>query len=119
MSTFGRMVVPHYAARSATRHRPVGGPMALALQELTVIDLTQVMAGPFCCQLLGDLGADVIKVEPVGRGDATREATGHRLPHGESAAFVAVNRNKRSIAMDLGTDAGHAALRRLVSTADV
>jgi formyl-CoA transferase len=93
--------------------------MAFALEHLTVIDLTQVMAGPFCCQLLGDLGADVIKVEPVGRGDATREATGHRLPHGESAAFVAVNRNKRSIALDLRTDAGLAAFRRLVRSADV
>jgi crotonobetainyl-CoA:carnitine CoA-transferase CaiB-like acyl-CoA transferase len=93
--------------------------MALALQELTVVDLTQVMAGPFCCQLLGDLGADVIKVEPTGRGDATREATGHRLPRGGSAAFIAVNRNKRSIALDLRTDSGRAALYRLVRDADV
>ncbi|HEV2780050.1 MAG TPA: CoA transferase [Actinophytocola sp.] len=93
--------------------------MALALERLTVIDLTQVMAGPFCCQLLGDLGADVIKIEPPGRGDATREATGHRLPHGESAAFLAVNRNKRSVALDLRTDAGRAAFHRLVSGADV
>jgi crotonobetainyl-CoA:carnitine CoA-transferase CaiB-like acyl-CoA transferase len=93
--------------------------MPLALENLTVIDLTQVMAGPFCCQLLGDLGADVIKVEPVGRGDATREATGHRLPHGESAAFLAVNRNKRGIAIDLRTPAGLAAFRRLVEKADI
>jgi crotonobetainyl-CoA:carnitine CoA-transferase CaiB-like acyl-CoA transferase len=93
--------------------------MTLALEHLTVIDLTQVMAGPFCCQLLGDLGADVIKVEPVGRGDATREATGHRLPHGESAAFLAVNRNKRSIAIDLHSPDGLAAFRRLARDADV
>jgi crotonobetainyl-CoA:carnitine CoA-transferase CaiB-like acyl-CoA transferase len=93
--------------------------MALALDRLTVIDLTQVMAGPFCCQLLGDLGADVIKVEPVGRGDATREATGQRLPNGESAAFLAINRNKRSLALDLRSDAGRAAVHRLVRTADV
>jgi formyl-CoA transferase len=93
--------------------------MTLALENLTVIDLTQVMAGPFCCQLLGDLGADVIKVEPPGRGDATREATGNRLPHGESAAFLAVNRNKRSIAIDLRTENGRAAFRRLAATADV
>lgn len=90
-----------------------------ALANLTVVDLTQVMAGPFCCQLLGDLGADVIKVEPVGRGDATREATGHRLPNGESAAFVAVNRNKRSIAVDLRSEHGLAAFLRLVRDADV
>jgi crotonobetainyl-CoA:carnitine CoA-transferase CaiB-like acyl-CoA transferase len=93
--------------------------MTQALEQLTVLDLTQVMAGPFCCQLLGDLGADVIKVEPVGRGDATREATGHRLAHGESAAFVAVNRNKRSIAVNLQTPAGQGALHRLVRDADV
>ncbi|MBK1782805.1 CaiB/BaiF CoA transferase family protein [Prauserella cavernicola] len=93
--------------------------MAFALGHLTVVDLTQVMAGPYCCQLLGDLGADVIKVEPVGRGDATRQATGHRLPQGESAAFVAVNRNKRSIALDLKSDAGREAFYRLVRDADV
>jgi crotonobetainyl-CoA:carnitine CoA-transferase CaiB-like acyl-CoA transferase len=93
--------------------------MALALENLTVIDLTQVMAGPFCCQLLGDLGADVIKVEPPGRGDATREASGHRLPHGQSAAFMAVNRNKRSIAIDLRNPNGRKAFRALARTADV
>ncbi|OLF12146.1 CoA transferase [Actinophytocola xinjiangensis] len=93
--------------------------MTHALEHLTVIDLTQVMAGPFCCQLLGDLGADVIKVEPPDRGDATRESTGHRLPGGESAAFVAVNRNKRGIAIDLRTPAGLAAFHRLVASADV
>jgi crotonobetainyl-CoA:carnitine CoA-transferase CaiB-like acyl-CoA transferase len=93
--------------------------MPLALENLTVVDLTQVMAGPFCCQLLGDLGAEVIKVEPVGRGDATREATGHRLPHGESAAFVAVNRNKRSVAIDLRSAGGLDVFRRLVRSADV
>jgi crotonobetainyl-CoA:carnitine CoA-transferase CaiB-like acyl-CoA transferase len=92
--------------------------MPLALENLTVIDLTQVMAGPFCCQLLGDLGADVIKVEPV-HGDATREATGQRLPHGESAAFLAVNRNKRGIAIDLRTPGGLRAFTKLAATADV
>ncbi|PXY22290.1 CaiB/BaiF CoA transferase family protein [Prauserella muralis] len=93
--------------------------MAFALQHLTVLDLTQVMAGPYCCQLLGDLGADVIKVEPPGSGDATRAATGHRLPHGESAAFLAVNRNKRGVAIDLKTEQGREAFHRLVRSADV
>jgi crotonobetainyl-CoA:carnitine CoA-transferase CaiB-like acyl-CoA transferase len=93
--------------------------MTHALEHLTVVDLTQVMAGPFCCQLLGDLGADVIKVEPIDRGDATREAAGHRLPGGESAAFLAVNRNKRSIAIDLRSTAGLAAFHRLAQSADV
>ncbi|MEU6128033.1 CoA transferase [Saccharopolyspora sp. NPDC047091] len=92
--------------------------MTFALENLTVLDLTQVMAGPYCCQLLGDLGADVIKVEPLG-GDATRQATGHRLPRGTSAAFLAVNRNKRSIALDLKTAAGLDAFYRLVRDADV
>lgn len=93
--------------------------MALALERLTILDLTQVMAGPYCCQILGDLGAEVIKVEPPGAGDATREAAGNRLPHGESAAFLAVNRNKKSIAIDLKSEAGRAAVHRLVRSADV
>jgi crotonobetainyl-CoA:carnitine CoA-transferase CaiB-like acyl-CoA transferase len=93
--------------------------MTLALGHLTVLDLTQVMAGPYCCQLLGDLGAEVVKVEPPGRGDATREATGHRMPHGESAAFLAVNRNKKSIAIDLKTESGKESFYRLVGAADV
>src|SRR5262245_36711055 len=108
--------VPLHDRRSVSRHS--GDAMTLALENLTVVDLTQVMAGPYCCQLLGDLGADVIKVEPPG-GDATREATGNRLPHGESSAFLAVNRNKRSIAIDLREPSGRAAFRRLAATADV
>jgi crotonobetainyl-CoA:carnitine CoA-transferase CaiB-like acyl-CoA transferase len=130
------VVVPLYEFRSAARHTwwwssragdamadaatPAARPAAThALGHLRVIDLTQVMAGPFCCQLLGDLGADVIKVEPVDRGDATREATGHRLPGGESSAFLAVNRNKRGIAIDLRSTEGRAAFHRLVRSADV
>jgi formyl-CoA transferase len=93
--------------------------MTLALEHLTVIDMTQVMAGPSCCQLLGDLGADVLKVEPVGTGDHTRQSLGQRMPHGESSAFLAVNRNKRSIALDLKQEAGRDAFYRLVRGADV
>lgn len=93
--------------------------MTLALDNLVVLDLTQVMAGPSCCQLLGDLGADVIKVEPTGTGDATRSAMGHRMPHGESSAFLAVNRNKRSITIDLKQEAGREAFYRLARAADV
>lgn len=93
--------------------------MTLALEHVTVIDLTQVMAGPSCCQLLGDLGANVIKVEPVGNGDHTRQSMGHRLPHGESSAFLAVNRNKRSIALDLKQHAGRDVFEKLVRGADV
>lgn len=93
--------------------------MTLALEHLTVIDLTQVMAGPACCQLLGDFGANVVKVEPVGSGDHTRHSMGQRMPHGESPAFLAVNRNKRSIAVDLKQDAGREVFLRLVRAADV
>ncbi len=86
--------------------------MTAALDGLRVIELTQVMAGPFCGQVLADMGADVIKVEPPETGDQTRRSMGE-------AAFRAVNRNKRSIALDL-KDAGDVAiLHRLVATADV
>jgi crotonobetainyl-CoA:carnitine CoA-transferase CaiB-like acyl-CoA transferase len=80
-----------------------------ALDSVRVIELTQVMAGPFCGQVLADMGADVIKVEPPD-GDQTRGTMGE-------AAFRAVNRNKRSIVLDLKAD--HATLHRLVRTADV
>ena len=93
--------------------------MTRALEQLTVIDLTQVMAGPFCCQLLGDLGARIVKVEPVGSGDHTRHSMGHRMPGGESSAFLAVNRNKQSIAIDLKQEAGRDAFYQLVRGADV
>jgi formyl-CoA transferase len=93
--------------------------MTQALERLTVIDLTQVMAGPFCCQLLGDLGARIVKVEPVGSGDNTRHSMGHRMPGGESSAFLAVNRNKQSIAIDLKQEAGRDAFYKLVRSADV
>ena len=69
-----------------------------ALDGVRVVDLSQVMAGPYCTMLLGDLGADVIKVEPPG-GDSTRQMAG--ASGGESPSFWAVNRNKRGIAVDL------------------
>jgi crotonobetainyl-CoA:carnitine CoA-transferase CaiB-like acyl-CoA transferase len=93
--------------------------MAQALGQLTVIDMTQVMAGPFCCQLLGDLGARIVKVEPVGSGDHTRQSMGQLLPGGESSAFLAVNRNKEGIAIDLKQEAGRDAFYKLVREADV
>jgi crotonobetainyl-CoA:carnitine CoA-transferase CaiB-like acyl-CoA transferase len=82
-----------------------------ALEGLRVLELTQVMAGPFCGQVLGDMGADVVKVEPP-EGDSTRESLG-------TAAFLAVNRNKRSIALDLKAPAHQAVLHRLARDADV
>ena len=80
--------------------------------------MSQVMAGPFCAMMLADHGADVVKVEPIGAGDATRRSLGSLQPWGESAAFHAVNRNKRSIALDLKTDAGRDVLHRLAASAD-
>jgi crotonobetainyl-CoA:carnitine CoA-transferase CaiB-like acyl-CoA transferase len=97
-----------------------GGPdKALPLSHLRVLDLSHVMAGPFCCMLLGDMGADVIKVEPPGTGDQTRRSMGFRLKGEDSGGFLALNRNKRSITLDLKTEAGLEAFYALVKTADV
>jgi crotonobetainyl-CoA:carnitine CoA-transferase CaiB-like acyl-CoA transferase len=82
-----------------------------ALAGLRILELTQVMAGPFCGQVLADMGADVVKVEPP-EGDPTRESLG-------TAAFLAVNRNKRSLALDLKTAEHQAVLHRLVTETDV
>jgi len=87
-----------------------------ALAGMTVIDCSQVMAGPFCTMLLGDLGADVIKVEPPA-GDTTRQMAGSSA--GESASYWAVNRNKRGVAIDLKHPAGREIVRALVRRADV
>jgi crotonobetainyl-CoA:carnitine CoA-transferase CaiB-like acyl-CoA transferase len=88
-----------------------------ALHGLRVLDLTQVLAGPFCGMLLADMGADVIKIEPPG-GEATR-AMGPELAPGLAGPFVAVNRNKRGMVIDLERPAGRAILERLATTADV
>jgi crotonobetainyl-CoA:carnitine CoA-transferase CaiB-like acyl-CoA transferase len=88
-----------------------------ALQGLRVLDQTQVMAGPFCAMLLADMGAEVIKIEPPG-GETTRAMDLEAAP-GVSAPFLAVNRNKRSLVLDLKRAEGVALLKRLVATADV
>jgi formyl-CoA transferase/CoA:oxalate CoA-transferase len=87
------------------------------LQGLRVIDLTRVLAGPFATQSLGDLGAEVLKIEPPGGGDETR-----RFPPfiaGESHYFLGINRNKKSLVIDLRQPAGADILRRLAATADI
>jgi crotonobetainyl-CoA:carnitine CoA-transferase CaiB-like acyl-CoA transferase len=89
----------------------------LPLTGLVVVDLSQVLAGPLCTMVLADLGADVIKVEPP-RGDQSRTSLGTRIGD-DSAAFLAVNRNKRSVVLDLQTADGRVALHRLVEGADV
>jgi len=88
-----------------------------ALEGLRVLDQTQVMAGPFCAMLLADMGADVIKIEPPG-GETTRAMDLEAAP-GVSAPFLAVNRNKRSLVLDLKRAEGVAVLKKLVATADV
>ena len=89
-----------------------------ALDGIGVLDLTRVLAGPMCTMWLGDLGADVIKVEQPGRGDDTR-SWGPPFAGGESAYFLGVNRNKRSIAIDLKSERGRDIVRRLARDADV
>ncbi len=92
------------------------GPQPLA--GLRVVDLSRVLAGPLCTMILGDLGADVIKVERPGAGDDTR-TWGPPFVDGEAAYFLSLNRNKRSVAVDLSTDQGAATARTLIGGADV
>ena len=89
-----------------------------ALDGLRVLDLTRVLAGPWCGMLLGDLGAEVIKVESVGAGDDTR-AWGPPFVDGESAYFLGCNRNKRGICVDFGLPEGKALLARMLGSVDV
>jgi len=92
--------------------------MNAALAGILVADLTQNVAGPYCTQILGDLGAEVVKVERVGRGDDAR-AWGPPFWGQESATFLSVNRNKRSLAVDLKSAEGIAVVERLLARADV
>ena len=93
------------------------GQAPMALEGVTVLDCTQVMAGPFCTMLLADMGADVIKVEKPGGDDSRR--MGPPFINGESAAFMGINRNKRSIVLDLRNEADRSVLRRIAAQADV
>lgn len=88
-----------------------------AFAGLTILDLTRVLSGPYCTMYFADLGANVIKVEPP-EGDETR-AWGPPFVGGESSYFLSVNRNKRSIVLDLKTPVGKRALQQLVKRADV
>ncbi|MBS1249044.1 MAG: Acetyl-CoA:oxalate CoA-transferase [Chloroflexi bacterium] len=96
-----------------------------SLEGIRILDITRALAGPYCTMMLGDLGADVIKVERPGSGDGSRgwgppfvgDAYG---PYpGESAYFLSTNRNKRSITVNLKSDAGREIVRRLAKSADV
>src|SRR3954467_11714934 len=87
--------------------------------KLKVVDMSRVLAGPICGMILGDLGADVIKVEKPGSGDETR---GYGPPfdaEGQSAYFLSINRNKKSIALDFADPGDRELLLNLVSDSDV
>ncbi len=97
------------------RSGPRGGPPPL--RGIRVLDLTRVLAGPFCSMMLGDMGAEVIKVEEPGKGDDTR--TWPPFSGGESTYFMSVNRNKKSLTLNLKAPEGRRILRRLCRRADV
>ena len=92
-------------------------PSTGSLDGIRVLDFSQALAGPYCTMLLGDLGADVIKVEPPG-GDQSRK-WGPPFIEGESSYFLSINRNKRSVVLDLKSEAGVAAARALAMVSDV
>ncbi len=95
------------------------GATALPLDGVRVLDFTQVMMGPCCTQMLGDYGADVIKIERAGMGDLSRWSVGEDPDGGNNPVFASLNRNKRSLALDLKSEADRDVVRRLVETADV
>ena len=98
---------------------PAPTAAGLPLAGVRVLDVSQVMAGPYACMLLGDLGADVVKIEPPGAGDQTRGAMGFRMKGADSMGFLNMNRNKRSVVLDLKGEAGREAFHKLVETADI
>ena len=87
------------------------------LSGLRIVDLTRVVAGPFCTMMLGDMGAEVLKIEEPTHGDDSRAWA--PLVEGTGSFFLALNRSKKSVALDLKTPAGAEALRRLIAGADV
>lgn len=104
---------------SPTMPETPGSASTSALHGIRVLDLTQVMSGPFCTMMLADLGADVIKIENPDKGDQTRKSWGYSVVGEDSRAFLSLNRNKRSVSLDLKTDDDRATFLALVRTADV
>ncbi len=95
------------------------GGRPLPLDGVRVLDFTQVMMGPCCTQMLGDYGADVIKIERIGIGDISRWSVGEDPDGGNNPVFASLNRNKRSVALDLKSEEDRQAALRLVESADV
>src|SRR5215475_10159330 len=118
-------IISTAAPRTSTR-RPRCGERAEAMTQaangplagLRVVDLTRILAGPLCTMMLGDMGAEVIKIEPPGTGDDTR-GWGPPFVAGEAAYFLGANRNKRSLTLNLAVPAGQKILAGLVEKADV
>jgi len=92
--------------------------MPTPLSGIRVLDLSRILAGPFCTMLMADLGAEVLKVERPGTGDDTR-SWGPPFARGESAYFLSVNRNKKSLTLDLKVPQAISIARRLCARADV
>lgn len=92
-------------------------PALLPLRGIKVLDLSRVLAGPYCCSMLGELGADVIKIERPGRGDENRRWGG--LWMGESLDYMSVNRNKRDVTVDIKTGGGQEIIRKIAAGCDV
>ncbi len=101
------------------RDSKAGGALPLPLEGIRVLDFTQVMMGPCCTQVLGDYGADVIKIERAGSGDLSRWSVGEDPDGGINPVFASLNRNKRSVALNLKREEDRAAVPRLVETSDV
>jgi crotonobetainyl-CoA:carnitine CoA-transferase CaiB-like acyl-CoA transferase len=99
-------------------HRKPQPPDLKPLSGIRVLDLTRILSGPFCTMKLGDMGAEVIKIEQPGKGDDTR-TWGPPFIKGESAYFLSVNRNKKSVSLDLKAEEGKEVLRKLIKQCDV
>ena len=102
---------------TARKNAPVRKQPRPPLAGVRVVDLTRVLAGPFCSMSLGDMGAEVIKVEEPGKGDDTRGWP--PFAGGEATYFMSVNRNKKSLTLNMKAPEGQAILRRLIAKADV
>lgn len=92
--------------------------MSAPLEGIRVVEMTSVVLGPYACQMLGDLGADVIKIEPPG-GDTNRNLGPHRTNSDMGSMYLGCNRNKRSVALDLKSGRGRSAALEIIKTADV
>ena len=97
----------------------VGSEQQPLLEGVRVLDLSRVLAGPYCTMMLGDLGADIIKIEAPGSGDDTRQWGPPFAQGGESAYFLCVNRNKRSMTLNLKSEQGLQILKDLIRQSDI